>query len=96
MSPEPWLIHSEIADQITVAWFSLTPVTVHHRAQSLDDEITDREAELRKLYPDPASTTELLAPARALYRKLGLDPSRHRPASEALLRRIVQGKGLYP
>lgn len=33
-----------------------------------------------------------LAPARALYRTFGVDPTRTRPSSEALLRRIVQGK----
>ncbi|MCW5850567.1 MAG: hypothetical protein KIT87_10870 [Anaerolineae bacterium] len=31
---------------------------------------------------------------RALYRRVGVDPTRYRPASEALLRRVLQGKGL--
>lgn len=31
---------------------------------------------------------------RALYRRAGMDPTRYRPASEALLRRALQGKGL--
>lgn len=31
---------------------------------------------------------------RALYRRVGVDPTRYRPASEALLRRALQGKGL--
>jgi DNA/RNA-binding domain of Phe-tRNA-synthetase-like protein len=33
-------------------------------------------------------------PARALYRRFGLDPTRHRPSSEALLRRVRRGDGL--
>lgn len=33
--------------------------------------------------------------ARALYRKVGLDPTKTRPSSEALLRRVIKGKGLY-
>src|SRR5262245_33856921 len=33
-----------------------------------------------------------LAPARELYRAFGVDPTRTRPSSEALLRRILQGK----
>ncbi len=33
--------------------------------------------------------------ARTLYRSIGLDPTRTRPSSEALLRRAVQGKPLY-
>ncbi len=32
---------------------------------------------------------------RRLYRKVGLDPTKTRPSSEALLRRIIKGKGLY-
>ena len=46
-------------------------------------------------------TLETLAEAeptravRAMFRAWGLDPSKYRPSSEALLRRVVQGKGLY-
>ncbi len=36
-----------------------------------------------------------LAPARNLYKAAGVDPTRRRPASEALLRRVLQGKGLF-
>ena len=36
-----------------------------------------------------------LGEARALYNAFGMEPSRHRPSSEALLRRVLQGKGLY-
>lgn len=32
---------------------------------------------------------------RAMFRSWGMDPSKYRPSSEALLRRVVQGKGLY-
>ena len=37
---------------------------------------------------------EGLSPARELYRAFGIDPTRTRPSSEALLRRVLQGKGL--
>jgi DNA/RNA-binding domain of Phe-tRNA-synthetase-like protein len=32
---------------------------------------------------------------RAMFRAWGVDPSKYRPSSEALQRRVVQGKGLY-
>jgi DNA/RNA-binding domain of Phe-tRNA-synthetase-like protein len=47
-------------------------------------------------------TVESLAEAeptravRAMFRAWGMDPSKYRPSSEALLRRVVQGKTLYP
>lgn len=46
-------------------------------------------------------TTEALAEAeptravRTMFHAWGVDPSKYRPSSEALLRRVVQGKGLY-
>lgn len=36
-----------------------------------------------------------VAGTRLLYKALGKDPARYRPASEALLRRLAQGKGMY-
>ncbi len=36
-----------------------------------------------------------IAATRAAYRTFGKDPSRYRPSSEQLIRRILQGKGLY-
>lgn len=36
-----------------------------------------------------------IAATRKVYRACGKDPSRYRPASEALIRRMLQGKTLY-
>ncbi len=36
-----------------------------------------------------------LEPARRLYRRFGVDPTRTRPSSEALLRRVLKGEPLY-
>ncbi len=36
-----------------------------------------------------------IAATRNVYRACGKDPSRYRPASEALIRRMLQGKELY-
>jgi len=36
-----------------------------------------------------------LLEARNLYKSFGMDPSRYRPSSEALLRRVLKGKDLY-
>lgn len=40
----------------------------------------------------PPSEIEGLAPARRLYRAFGIDPTSTRPSSEALVRRVLQGK----
>lgn len=36
-----------------------------------------------------------LEEARNLYKSFGMEPSRHRPSSEALLRRVLKGEDLY-
>ncbi len=36
-----------------------------------------------------------IAATRRVYKACGKDPSRYRPASEALIRRVLQGKQLY-
>ncbi len=54
------------------------------------------ERELREKYHglQPSEITGLQA-ARRLYRATGLDPTRTRPSSEALLRRVLKGQELY-
>ena len=56
-----------------------------------------REAERRaaELADTPAAELPPIAAARRAYRALGKDPSRYRLASEALMRRLAQGKGLH-
>jgi DNA/RNA-binding domain of Phe-tRNA-synthetase-like protein len=41
-----------------------------------------------------SSAAAALAPARALYKRFGIDPTRVRPSSEALLRRLKKGESL--
>jgi DNA/RNA-binding domain of Phe-tRNA-synthetase-like protein len=41
-----------------------------------------------------SAATGATAPARALYKHFGIDPTRVRPSSEALLRRLKKGEGL--
>jgi DNA/RNA-binding domain of Phe-tRNA-synthetase-like protein len=59
----------------------------------LMDEVSERkrnEFTVESLAEAPA-----VRAARAMFREWGMDPSKYRPSSEALLRRVVQGKGLY-
>lgn len=57
------------------------------------DEVCERVR--RTLTLDAASELEAVRAVRAMFREWGVDPARYRPSSEALLRRVVQGKGLY-
>ena len=63
-------------------------------------ELWDEIHEWRKKYKATLTTESLkemsgIAATRKVYRACGKDPSRYRPASEALIRRMLQGKALY-
>ncbi len=59
--------------------------TIHEVATRLRQELTTESV---KSLPAIAAT-------RAVYKRCGKDPSRYRPASEQLIRRMLQGKELY-
>ena len=66
---------------------------------SLPEQLQELDAQCARLHDQyqgvaPGSILELRV-ARKLYRATGVDPTRTRPSSEALLRRVVKDKGLY-
>ena len=64
--------------------------------QPLWDEIHALEERYRQeLTTESLKQMPSIAATRNVYRACGKDPSRYRPASEALIRRILQGKELY-
>ncbi len=88
-------LDSALQDRVKAAWILLEDV--HHREDpgfreavaAACDEIQGRWS------GSLPSEIPALAPARELYRAVGMEPTRHRPSSEALMRRVLQGKGLY-
>ncbi len=53
------------------------------------------EVRMQELLGEAASSDPVIANLRAAFKTLGKDPSRYRPSSEALTRRILSGKDLY-
>lgn len=65
-------------------------------SQELWDEIHALETQFRsELTTESLKELTSIAATRSIYKKCGKDPSRYRPASEALIRRMLQGKELY-
>ena len=54
----------------------------------LDEPLAAAESTARRAPPEERQAV------RTMYRRLGIDPTKTRPSSEALLRRVLQGKGL--
>ena len=63
---------------------------------ALSQEFLKLQSEVAKIY-NMEELTKLppIMAVRAMYKKLDFDPSRYRPASESLVRRVLQQKGIY-
>lgn len=71
-------------------------VRVEPSAPDLACLITEAcERKRRQFTLESLAEAEAVRAVRAMFREWGVDPSKYRPSSEALLRRVVQGKGLY-
>jgi len=68
-------------------------VTVGAELAERMNEVCDRKR--REFTVESLAEAEPVRAVRAMFREWGMDPSKYRPSSEALLRRVVQGKGLY-
>jgi DNA/RNA-binding domain of Phe-tRNA-synthetase-like protein len=72
---------------------SVRVVAVDPGLANLMDEVCDRKR--REFSLESLAEAEEIRAVRGMFREWGIDPSKYRPSSEALSRRVVQGKGLY-
>ena len=71
-------------------------VSVEKHKEALWLEIDRHLAHLTAtVRPEQINAVPQIAAMRSAYKALGKDPSRYRGSAEALLRRVLQGKGLY-
>ena len=78
----------ELAEIIRPAVLWLDGAVVVEREARLDPVLASAEAGVRANPPEEA------AAVRAMYKRVGLDPTKTRPSSEALLRRVRKGDTL--
>ena len=89
-------VSTELKGRARLGVLALEDVTVREADAELAAEIEAYAAEMRRTHGDVKSGDVLRAEnARALYKALGLDPTKTRPSSEALLRRVLKGEALY-
>jgi DNA/RNA-binding domain of Phe-tRNA-synthetase-like protein len=69
-----------------VLW--LEGAVVSEQESRLDGPLAQAEAAVR------ANPPEEIAAVRTMYKRVGIDPTKRRPSSEALLRRVRKGEGL--
>jgi len=69
-----------------IVWLEDARVVEHD--PRLDGPLAQAEAAVR------ANPPEEIAAVRTMYKRVGIDPTKRRPSSEALLRRVRKGEGL--
>lgn len=79
-----------------IGFLLIRDVTIVGASPGLSQEFIKLQNEVAKLY-NVEELTKLppIMAVRSMYKKLDFDPSRCRPASEVLVRRVIQKKGVY-
>jgi DNA/RNA-binding domain of Phe-tRNA-synthetase-like protein/ureidoglycolate hydrolase len=86
----------DVRGRLVLGCLTLDGLAVGDSSDALRAEGERLAAELRQQWGNDLAPGEIegLKPVRDLYRALGIDPTKTRPASEALLRRVLQGRPL--
>ncbi len=87
--------HTRVRDLVRIAALEFRDVQVRKKSTELWSALESYTLELRARYTTNEEARPELEPARRLYRKIGLDPTKNRPSSEALFRRVIKGKPLF-
>jgi len=81
-------VASDLSSILTLGVLTVDDVRVVERDAGMDLPIREAEAHARARPPgDPGAV-------RSMYRRVGIDPTKTRPSSEALLRRVAKGGAL--
>jgi DNA/RNA-binding domain of Phe-tRNA-synthetase-like protein len=88
---EPTLtVAPDVAAIVRPAWLVAGPVVVREAEPRLDEPLAAAAARMRTAADRQAVVTAV----RTMYKRVGLDPTKTRPSSEALLRRVRRGQPL--
>lgn len=85
-------VSPDVVSIVRPAWLVLPSVRVLDRDPRLDGPLADAAAGQRSAAV--AESDEVTTAVRTMYKRVGLDPTKTRPSSEALLRRVRKGDEL--
>jgi DNA/RNA-binding domain of Phe-tRNA-synthetase-like protein len=88
MAPVVLTIAPVLQSIVSAGVLAFDDVKVVEREPRLDAPLADLAAAVRRRPPDARTLV------RTMYKRTGLDPTRRRPSSEALLRRVLRGDPL--
>jgi DNA/RNA-binding domain of Phe-tRNA-synthetase-like protein len=88
VTPPVPTVAPDLASIVTAGVLAFGGVRVVERESRLDAPLAAAERAVRAHPPDAAAIV------RTMYKRTGLDPTKRRPSSEALLRRVMKGDGV--
>ncbi len=95
VTPVALRLAADVAGKVVLGLVRAEPVAVAPAGPELEADLEALRAELASRHAGrSASEISGLHPARELYRSFGIDPTKTRPSSEALLRRVLRGDPL--
>src|SRR5688572_27003326 len=83
-------VASDLESIVRAGWFTAEPVRVIARDTAMDEPLRLAAAAMRTAVESADITTAV----RTMYKRAGIDPTKTRPSSEALLRRVRRGDEL--
>ena len=83
-------VASDLSSIVRPVWWLTDEVRVVEREAAMDEPLEQARVSLVSR-PEPA---DIIASVRTMYKQLGIDPTKTRPSSEALLRRVRRGDPL--
>ena len=73
-----------------------TQINIVPSDDQFEEELKQLQTELIEKFKDKAPSDDpVISATRRMYRQVGWEPTKYRPSSEALVRRLIQEKGLY-
>jgi len=95
-SPVVVAVAADLAGRVRLGIVVIEDVTVRASDAALAAEIEATAQDLRQRHAGvPSGDVPGVEDARALYKAVGIDPTKTRPSNEALLRRVLKGDALY-
>lgn len=83
-------VDAALAGIVRLGVLAVDGVGIVARADAMDAALAEAEARLRLAVERPV----LVSAVRTMFKRVGIDPTKTRPSSEALLRRVLKGEPL--
>lgn len=87
----------EKLEGLKVGYILFEEVRVDRNSMAMDNMVEVATVRVEKRFPDMDSISKdkVVKGMRKLFSTVGIDPTKERPSAEALIRRIVSGKGIH-